>query len=476
MLDLAENVVAVAWSERPDYGPTEPTTALELPVGCVRTTAALAVRRLLRTLNLDSHQFGTPSWNPLASLCPSGSRVVIKPNWVHERNRSGNGSDCLVTHTSVVEAVLQYVAITEPHSIVVGDAPVQGCNFDSLRRDGGLDDLARQFQHRGVPLRIADFRSTTLDGEDFGSPRRQMSRATDSFILFDLGPRSLLEPISSRSHAFRVTMYNPDRMAKTHRPGRHQYLVAREVIEADVVINLPKLKCHKKACVTGALKNLVGINGNKEYLPHHRKGGADRGGDCYQGGSLLKLTAEELLDAANRAVSPRVQRAFARLATLALRLATSLGEDGNLEGSWFGNDTVWRTCLDLHRILRYGRPDGTLADQPQRTILSLTDAIIAGEGEGPLAPTPVPAGFLTAGLNPAAVEWVNTVLMGFDPSRIPLLAHAFDPDAALSNFHPDSIVVVTDQGTTTPRELAQQVVRPFRPAHGWIGHCETVRP
>ena len=74
-------------------------------------------------------------------------------------------------------------------------------------------------------------------------------------------------------------------MRRTHAPGRHQYLVAREVIEADVIVNLPKLKTHKKAGVTCALKNLIGINGNKEYLPHHRVGGAERGGDCYPAAS-----------------------------------------------------------------------------------------------------------------------------------------------------------------------------------------------
>ena len=95
-------------------------------------------------------------------------------------------------------------------------------------------------------------------------------------------------------------MYNPDLMLNTHQPGRHQYLVARDIIEADTVINLPKLKTHKKACLTGALKNMVGINGHKEYLPHHRKGGSGAGGDCYEGSSFFKGSSENLLDIANR--------------------------------------------------------------------------------------------------------------------------------------------------------------------------------
>jgi hypothetical protein len=35
-------------------------------------------------------------------------------------------------------------------------------------------------------------------------------------------------------------------------------LIAKDVLEADIIINLPKLKMHKKAGVTNALKNFVG--------------------------------------------------------------------------------------------------------------------------------------------------------------------------------------------------------------------------
>ena len=67
-------------------------------------------------------------------------------------------------------------------------------------------------------------------------------------------------------------------------------------LEADVIINLPKLKTHQKAGITCALKNLIGINGNKEYLPHHRIGGFELGGDCYPGSSDLKRALEFIHD------------------------------------------------------------------------------------------------------------------------------------------------------------------------------------
>src|SRR5687768_17691117 len=99
-------------------------------------------------------------------------------------------------------------------------------------------------------------------------------------------------------------------MAKTHGKGRHRYLVAKDVLDADVVINLPKLKTHRKAGVTCALKNLIGINGNKEFLPHHRVGGAEAGGDCYPGSSRTKRALEFVLDRENASTSYRTARVW----------------------------------------------------------------------------------------------------------------------------------------------------------------------
>src|SRR5262249_37300955 len=73
-------------------------------------------------------------------------------------------------------------------------------------------------------------------------------------------------------------------MAETnerHHGQRHEYLLCRTPMEADVFINLPKLKTHKKVGLTCALKNLVGINANKNWLPHHTEGSPEDGGDQF---------------------------------------------------------------------------------------------------------------------------------------------------------------------------------------------------
>jgi hypothetical protein len=153
------------------------------------------------------------------------------------------------------------------------------------------------------------------------------------------------------------------------------------------------------------------------------------------------------------------------------------GIDNNLEGSWYGNDTVWRMCLDLQRILHYGTNDGILNDHVQRKVITITDAIISGEGNGPLAPTPVPLGMMTLGGNTAAIEWIHALLMGFDPRCIPLTRQAFSLCRyPLASFTPEEIIIEVDGTELTVDDLVANYSHAFRPPDGWQEHCELVLP
>jgi uncharacterized protein (DUF362 family) len=455
--DTAGNLNSVVFLARcdPPYGPTQRDSD---------SSVGRALRELWSAAGRDPE-------NAFQEELATGKCAVIKPNWVYHDNGSGEGMDCLVTHASVLGAVLDLVLRAKPGRVVVGDAPIQGCDLPKLMVAAKYDELQRHYVSTGAPVEWHDFRRTVLENQEGVWNRQTELRPLEDYILFDLGVESLLEPISGDADRFRVTMYNPDLMRQAHAPGRHQYLVAREVIEADVVINLPKLKTHKKACITGALKNLVGINGNKDYLPHHRLGGSRTRGDCYAGGNPLKLAAEHLSDAANR-----WEGLAAHLLRQAVRgtygLARLTGADNNLEGSWYGNDTIWRTCLDLNRILFYGRPDGSMAAVPQRSVLTLTDAIVCGEGEGPLAPTPRPLGLLTMATNPVAAEYVHAHLMGFDWRSVPLIREAFGQfKYPLCGFQPED-VDVQFEGHRFRQPWPSWNERPFVPPAGWKGHCE----
>lgn len=406
---------------------------------------------------------------PFAEIVQEGMTVLLKPNWVLHENLGGFGMDCLVTHPRFILAVIAEVAKAKPGRIIVADAPLQGCDFASLVKEEWVAEAQRT---ANCPVEVIDFRRTVLRREGFSAGQDRDLRGEENYLLFDLGRESLLEPVSTSEGSFRVTCYDPDQLAERHRPGRHQYLLCREPFEADVILNLPKLKCHKKAGLTAALKNLVGINGNKEYLPHHRLGGEGRGGDCYPGHAPLKRMAEYCLDEANRRIgTPACTRWLGRADRLR-RLHGRFG-DSEIEGGWYGNDTVWRMTLDLNRLLLYGRIDGTLSDTPLRTVYSITDAVVAGELEGPLAPMPVPLGAVTFASSSAFADLAHAALMHFDPYQVPLVREAFAQFRhPLARMPLESCQVRCRGELLSWREAAAAFGRDFRPAAGWQGHIE----
>ena len=394
---------------------------------------------------------------PFAKVIPAGARVLIKPNFVMHENQGSGGIEPLVTHPSLVRAATEAALHAGASQVMVGDAPVQGCDFDSLLSATGLDLWAAGLMKTEPRFKgVHDFRRTTcvfVNGVRVASENLQDE---DRFVLFDLGNESLLEPVTDDRASFRVTCYDPRLMAKTHAPGRHQYLIARDVLEADVIINLPKLKTHKKAGITCALKNLIGINGNKEYLPHHRSGGSSSGGDCYPGTSIVKRALEYTLDRQNQAASFATSKLWQELAVNLTRVSTRAGDELGVEGSWSGNDTIWRTGLDLNRILLYGRSDATLADTAERRVLHLVDAVVAGQGDGPLRPDPLAVGLILMGSNAAAVDWVGAHLLGYEPARIGIVRESFGNFRwPLASFTSSDVTILGDLGQGNADKLFQ---------------------
>jgi uncharacterized protein (DUF362 family) len=409
------------------------------------------LRRIGRLLDWN----GGGNEGAFTNVLPRGARVLIKPNLVMHQNAGPWGMKPLVTHGSLIRSVVEEVLRSEAAQVLVGDAPLQACDFAEMIRRMGLDSWVEQFVRDEPRFKgVRDFRRTVSSVVNGVRVTTENLQPADQFVLFDLGSESLLEPITDGRDRFRVTCYDPRLLARTHAPGRHQYLVAREVIEADVVINLPKLKTHKKAGLTCALKNLIGINGNKEFLPHHRVGGSRQGGDCYDGGGVLKGALEQFADWQNTAGTRTSAKLWHGLSVPIDRALRLWGSDPEIEGAWSGNDTIWRTCLDLNRILLYGKADGTLSDEVQRRVLHIVDAVVAGQGDGPLAPQPLSMGLLLAGSNAAAVDWAGAHLLGYDPHRIPIAREAFGTfSRPLTAFASSDVCVAGDLGAGRADEV-----------------------
>jgi uncharacterized protein (DUF362 family) len=347
-----------------------------------------------------------------------GKNVLLKPNWV-KHSLIETDDNCLRTNNNFLLAVIEVILQNKPESMLVGDAPIQGCKWDKVLTNSFLSEIESLSKKYNIPVRIKDFRRVTFDPSKNQVDKNRSS--ISEYVIFDVGKDSYLEPITNdKKNLFRVNNYDPDRLAESHRAGVHKYCITKELFEADIIFSLPKVKTHQKAGITAALKNLVGLNGDKDYLPHHRIGGTEIGGDCYPGKNKFRFWSELALDFANRRQGKISYWFGLRVAGVCWRLSFPKNEH-QLSAGWYGNDTTWRMVMDLNKIAIFGNADGTLSTQPRRQVFSLCDGIIGGQGDGPLNPEPMPLGVISFTNYSGANDLVLGTLMGLEIDKIPLL-------------------------------------------------------
>lgn len=223
----------------------------------------------------------------ISAFVKPGSRVILKPNLV-----SGAAPEkAVTTHPSVVRAVAE-LCIAAGARVAIGDSPGLGSGRRAARASGLLE-VAEE-----LGLEWVDF--TPVDSVDGKRMFKKLS-------------------------------------------------LARELMEADTVINLPKLKTHCQMLMTIAVKNMFGAVVGTEKLQWHYRAGRDK-------------------------------PAFGRM---------------------------------LYEISGAVRPG-----------LSIVDAIVGMDGDGPTAGEPNPTGFLAAGADPSAVDAAVMDVLGLPRERLFTLAAA----------------------------------------------------
>ena len=430
------------------------------------------VRQVLADAGLDRRRLGKPSWNPLGGYIARGSRVFVLCNFVfHRRAREtprGFLAKCI--HGSVLRALVDYVLIAAgPRGkVVFGNAPLQSCRWSKVLADTGADRVAEFYAAEGASVRAEDLRLFVSEKSVLG--RTKDVRGGDegsSAVEFDLGESSLLAEQKGMNSPFRVANYNPDRTVHYHSGSSHVYSINKSVLDAQAVVNLPKLKVHEKVGLTCALKGLVGAVAHKDCLPHHRFGSPRVGGDEFPARHAFATPLSCFHDWLNRRrLESRLQGGMEILHYL---LESSLRRIGVVRGgAWHGNDTAWRMTLDLARILQYGDGAGMLRERVQRRHVALIDGIVGGEANGPLAPTPVDCGTLIFSDDLALADRVAWRLMGYRPEALPLLQRSMRPRP---DGEKDEPLRLSHNGAPLAEgRLAAVLSRPFSAPRGWRGY------
>ena len=363
------------------------------------------------------------------ALIHPGDRVVLKPNFIRESHTHRPGEwEQIITHGTLIAAVAEQV-LAAGGKLTICDAPQTDSDFEKICELTGI---------RKLDTEIIDLRRETWRTENgVIVERRKLPEDPRGYTLVDLGAKSWFH---NKAGKFYGADYDTDFTAQHHSAGKHEYLLSKTAMDADVFINLPKLKTHKKVGLTVSLKNLVGINGDKNYLPHFCIGTPDEGGDEFPDNRAKTKVQASLLKKLKGSPfwTPTVKKIGAKI----------FGDTGSVvrSGNWHGNDTTWRMVLDLNQAFF----------QKPRRYLSIVDGIIAGDGNGPMEADAKPCGVLLAGTNPAAVDFVCAKLMGFDWQKLPMIREG------LRQFN------------LKPEDIVADIGEPFhfKPHFGWKGHIE----
>ncbi len=139
-------------------------------------------------------------------------RVLIKPNLL----KGSLPGECITTHPAVVEAVVRIV-IDHGSRPFIGDSPAFG-ELSAVAKATGMADICKRYN---IPL------------QSFNSP--VAVKVSDPFVR---------------------TLH-----------------IDKAVLDADKIINIPKLKTHVQVGFSGAVKNLFGcLSGKKKVLWHFKAG------------------------------------------------------------------------------------------------------------------------------------------------------------------------------------------------------------
>jgi hypothetical protein len=456
---------------------------------------------LFADLKLDETNYGTSNWNPLGKYVVPNGKIAIKPNWVWDPPYCFQRPECLfatVTHSSLLRAIIDYsyIAVGKRGRISILDSPIEDTSWTRLHKWNLFDDVFRFYKkHTDVPIEMIDIRDLesvrskrgislgkrrlslvhrrSLPGDPRGSVKLEMNLESE-FSKWGLAEYGCLRSPQK---------WTKREVLKYHSKNKHTYYISRTLMEADLIVNVPKLKHHKKAGVTLSLKNFIGATSRKNGLPHFRAGNPPKGDEYPFPRRSVDIIKSRISD-----INLLSTFGFSIRGYEHNRDQLPCDSAGCMKhqlyrikvGDWHGTDTLWRTILDLNKAVLCGDLNGILHDTRQRQYLSIIDGIVGGDGDSPLHPRPRKAGLLLSSEDPVALDIAATYLMEFDPHKIPTLEKA----RSISGLRPEAQsianteVVFNGTETTTLGELRNflkqdpRFTTRFMPSIGWIGHIE----
>ncbi|HOM50247.1 MAG TPA: DUF362 domain-containing protein [Phycisphaerae bacterium] len=331
--------------------------------------------------DLQLGPYDNPLQNFVADMDGDGTiEVLIKPNHVeyYENNSAGDRSP-VYTHPALIRPLVDMLARAGAQQIRVGDGSNNtGTYFTAMMdRMGYTEAYFDQLRAAWPGVDIARV--------DLNNPKRwswvQLGTQAGGASAYVGSGYTSLQLQKARDGSAAAYFSAKDSHGRNG-PGASNCMgtlaLSDAVLDADVVIDLAKLKVHYLGVNTAALKNWVGITMFSTYNMAQING-------CRVAHNVYGATNYEMQ---------------------------------------FGNDILWRELVDAHRAVLYY--DGqAIRTTPQRRVLCILDAINCGERyHVPNKPWHVWLDTVLASVDPVAIDAVASRLQRYDFRRIPIVNNA----------------------------------------------------
>jgi len=398
------------------------------------------VRELLKKMEMDKEHIGSVQWNPFKDLIKPGDKVLIKPNLVTHSHCFGKDAILsTIVHGSIIRPIIDYIylALDGKGSITIADTPIESSDFDEIMLVTGIRKMVDELKRDGYNnLWIIDLRPEIAYEQGNGELVRQKASGDPlGYVSIDLARESCFHELDSKTNIHYYTLadrtvnhLNPREDKKSitdayHNSNTHRYLISKIVLDSDVIINIAKMKTHCKAGVSMTLKNMIGIVSTKDCMPHHRPGPPPEGDAFPDYPASYYVESRKLYRSLRRLLHIHKFPGI-RFAINTLRRKKIIVGQQIEHGNWKGNDTIWRTILDVNRIALYADNNGVMHEQPQRRFLGLIDGIIGQHGDAPICGTPINCAILLGGYNQVVLDAFAAKAMGIEYKKIKSISEA----------------------------------------------------
>lgn len=399
-----------------------------------------AVRNNFRLLGYDRDNFGKENWNPLKEVVKPGTTVFIKPNFVDHKHRHGGNIFSVITHPSVIRAILDYVviALDGKGKIIIGDNPHVDADFFEICKICKLYEIKDFIEkYYKIGCHIIDCRFwhvPDLRYYGFKNGRKPLKGDPNGELIINLKNKSMFK--GKNALLFRGTYNERMETITDHIFGNHRYYFSRSIFSADTYISIPKLKTHAKVGVTLNIKGLIGTVSNKNCLVHWRIGFPKFGGDEYpdpeKNIEYFKLYWQHLLFA----IVPSKLYFFLRKSFKNSKVGKlydkvimiNYQKKKMLRGASYYNDTTWRMTVDVYNCFINDVTKYRKINNVESKFLSVVDGIIGGELDGPHFPKEKMSNVIITGDDLLSVDIVATRLMDLDIYKIKYLNYLINTD------------------------------------------------